>query len=353
MTLNYMGELVRLLRAAPVTLAPVVALGLLAPAPASAKDITIAVAMKTQVQPRWRFDAEAMKQEAKELGVNLVFQWANDDPSAQTSQVENLLSQNPAALILVPVNTESAGRLVNEAHQQKVPVVVYDIGISTAKGDLSVVRDSAHVGVLQAEGALKFAPKGNYALIKGDPANDVAQLIAKSYEKVFAGRNDIKIVFNQFIRNWDPKTALADAENVLSAQNDQVAAFVTSNDGMATGVSQAIKGRHLEGKVYLSGLDADPASLRLIGEGIQTMTVWTDLHEEGTTAVKGAVDLAQGKPFSFPTVMIDTGAGPVPTHLVSVTSVNKDNLCQFITKDAPSGWVTVKEVFPDKPDACK
>ena len=331
----------------------IVALGGLLPAPASAKDMTIAVAMKTQVQPRWRFDAEAMKQQAKELGVNLVFQWANDDPSAQTSQVENLLSQNPAALILVPVNTESAGRIVNEAHEQKVPVVVYDIGISTAKGDLSVVRDSAHVGVLQAEGALKFAPKGNYALIKGDPANDVAQLIAKSYEKTFAGNNDIKIVFNQFIRNWDPKTALADAENVLSAQNDQVAAFVTSNDGMATGISQAIKGRHLEGKVYLSGLDADPSSLRLIADGIQTMTVWTDLHEEGTTAVTGAVDLAQGKPFSFPTEMIDTGAGPVPTHLVSVTSVNMDNLCQFITKDAPSGWVTVKDVFPNKPDACK
>jgi D-xylose transport system substrate-binding protein len=353
MTQNSKSTSVRSLRATLVTLASIVALGLLLPAPASAKDITIAVAMKTQVQPRWRFDAEAMKQQAKELGVNLVFQWANDDPSAQTSQVENLLSQNPAALILVPVNSESAGRLVNEAHQQKVPVVVYDIGISTAKGDLSVVRDSAHVGVLQAEGALKFAPKGNYALLKGDPANDVAQLIAKSYQKTFAGKSDIKIVFDQFIRNWDPKTALADAENVLSAHNDEVAAFVTSNDGMATGVSQAIKGRHLEGKVYLSGLDADPASLRLIGDGIQTMTVWTDLHEEGTTAVMGAVDLAQGKPFSFPTEMIDTGAGPVPTHLVSVTSVNKDNLCQFITKDAPSGWVTVKDVFPDKPDACK
>jgi hypothetical protein len=33
--------------------------------------------------------------------------------------------------------------------------------------------------------------------------------------------------------------------------------------------------------------------------------------------------------------------------------VNKDNLCQFVTKDAPPGWVTVKDVFPDKPDACK
>ncbi len=266
-----------------------------------AKDITIAVAMKTQVQRRWAFDADAMKAEAKKLGVTLIFQWANDNPATQTSQVENLLSQNPSALILVPVDTKAAGRIVNEAHQQHVPVVGYDIGISTAKVDLSVVRNNPLVGVLQAEGALKMAPKGVYALIKGDPGNDVAQMLAKSYEKVLSDKPGIKIVFNQFVRNWDPKTALADAEDVLSAQNDHVNAFVTSNDGMATGVGQAIKGRHLEGKVYLSGLDADPSNLQLIAQGVQTMTVWTDLTEEGTTAVAGAVDLAKHQKFGFST----------------------------------------------------
>jgi D-xylose transport system substrate-binding protein len=322
---------------------------------AHAEDITIAVAMKTQVQRRWAFDAEAMKQQAEKLGVKLVFQWANDDPAAQASQVENLLSQNPKALILVPVNSESAGRLVKSAQQQKVPVVVYDIGISTAKADLSVVRNNPYVGVLQAEGALKFAPKGTYALMKGDPANDVAQMIAKSYEKVLADKKDkdIKIVFDQFIRNWDPKTALQNAENVLSAQNDEVAAFVTSNDGMATAVAQAVKGRNLQGKVYISGLDADPANLRLIADGIQTMSVWTDLSDQGKMAVQGAYELALGKPFSFKTEPVDSGAGPVPAYLVKVTAVNKDNLCQFVTKDAPAGWVKVEEVFPGKPDACK
>jgi D-xylose transport system substrate-binding protein len=321
---------------------------------AQAEDITIAVAMKTQVQRRWAFDAEAMKQQAEKLGVKLVFQWANDDPAAQASQVENLLSQNPKALILVPVNSESAGRLVKSAQQQKVPVVVYDIGISSAKADLSVVRNNPLVGVLQAEGALKFAPKGTYALMKGDPANDVAQMIAKSYEKVLADKKgDVNIVFDQFIRNWDPKTALQNAENVLSAQNDNVAAFVTSNDGMATAVAQAVKGRNLQGKVYISGLDADPANLRLIAAGVQTMSVWTDLSEQGKMAVQGAYELAQGKPFSFPTEQIDSGAGPVPAFLVKVTAVDKDNLCQFVTKDAPAGWVKVEEVFPDKPDACK
>jgi D-xylose transport system substrate-binding protein len=325
---------------------------MVAPRPAGAKEITIAVAMKTQVQRRWAFDAAAMKREAEKLGAKLLFQWANDNPATQASQVENLLSQSPDALIIVPVDTSAASSIVDSAHQAKVPVVGYDIGVSGAKLDFFVMRNNPMVGQLQAEGALKFASKGTFALIKGDPGNDVAQAIAKEYNRLLVNNKNVKIVFNQFIRGWDPKTALADAENVLSAQNDKVDGFVTSNDGMATGVSQALKSRNLAGKVYLSGLDADPANLQLIAQDVQTMSVWTDLDEQGTSAVDAAFALASGKKPDIASSMVDLGAGPVPTHFVTVLAVNKENLCKFITHDAPSGWVTVKDVFPDKLDAC-
>ncbi len=321
--------------------------------PALAKDLTIAVAMKTQVQRRWAFDTGAMKREANKLGAKLIIQWANDDPSLQSSQVENLLSQQPDALIIVPVDSQQAGRIVDSAHVQNVPVVGYDIGISTAKLDFFVMRNNPLVGQLQAEGALKVAPHGTYALIKGDPGNDVATAISKQYDMLLVKNKDIKIVFNQFLRNWDPKTALSNAENILSAQDDKVDAFVTSNDGMAMGVAQALKARNLGGKVYLSGLDADLANLQLIAQGVQTMSVWTDLDEEGGTAVRAAVSLAKKEKFDVEHQDVDLGSGPVPTHLVKVIPVNKDSLCEFINKDAPKGWVTSEQVFPDGNSSCK
>ena len=326
---------------------------MVAPRPAGAKEITIAVAMKTQVQRRWAFDAAAMKREAEKLGAKLLFQWANDNPATQASQVENLLKSRAQTRSSSFLSTQAPPvPLLNSAHQAKVPVVGYDIGVSGAKLDFFVMRNNPMVGQLQAEGALKFASKGTFALIKGDPGNDVAQAIAKEYNRLLVNNKDVKIVFNQFIRGWDPKTALADAENVLSAQNDKVDGFVTSNDGMATGVSQALKSRNLAGKVYLSGLDADPANLQLIAQDVQTMSVWTDLDEQGTSAVDAAFALASGKKPDIASSMVDLGAGPVPTHFVTVLAVNKENLCKFITHDAPSGWVTVKDVFPDKLDAC-
>ncbi len=320
---------------------------------AQAKQYTIAVAMKTQVQRRWEFDAAAMRNEAAKLGVKLIFQYANDSPTTQASQVENLLSQGPDALIIVPVDSKAAGAIVDSAHSQGVPVVAYDIGIGTAPVDYFICRDNPKVGELQAKGALRLFPNGVYALIKGDPANDVAQIISKGYDQYLVPDKNIKIVYNQFTTNWDPRAALSNAENVLSAQNDHVDAFIVSNDGMAGGVSQAISSRNLGGKVYLSGLDAEPANLQLIAKGVQTMTVWTDLTEMGISAVKAAVALAEKKKPDIATVSLDAGAGPVPTHLVTVSEVNKDNLCKFVTQDAPKGWVTIDQVYGAGQTDCK
>ncbi|MEP3435950.1 MAG: substrate-binding domain-containing protein [Hoeflea sp.] len=323
---------------------------------AQAKDnseITVAVAMKTQVQRRWAFDARAMEEEAERLGIKLLFQWANDNPTTQASQVENLLSQQPDALIIVPVDSKTSGRLVRMAKEQNVPVVAYDNAVASEKVDFYVQRDNELVGKLQADAALRMAPDGTFALVKGDPSMATAQDIGKSYQKLLVENKNVKIVFDQYINGWNPKTALDNAENILSAQNDDVQGFVTSNDGMAAGVAQAIKGRNLEGKVFLSGLDVDPANFRLIYEGVQTMSVWTDIQEEASVAVQAAVELAKGNPLSLKTQMMDFGAGEIPTFLVNVVEVNQGNLCEFMNEIAPNGWIDPAEVFADSKNPCE
>lgn len=311
----------------------------------------IGVAMKTQLQRRWAFDVTAMKQKAAELGDELIVQYANDDPDTQANQVENLLSQGIDALIIVPVDDKAAGALVTKAKNENVPVVAYDIAVRDAPVDFFVTRNNYKVGELQAKAAKQMHPTGTYALIKGDAANNVAREISDAYAEILSANDQIDIVYNQYTKNWDPNTALSAAENTLSAQGDDVDAFVTSNDGMAGGVAQAIKARNLDGKVFLSGLDAEPSNLRLIAEGVQTMSVWTKIDEQGRSAVQAAHALANGdKPKSE--TKIDNGAGEMPADLVEVTAVNRENLCEFMLKTAPEGWVTVTDVFPDDPNAC-
>ncbi|WP_166790379.1 substrate-binding domain-containing protein [Cryobacterium tagatosivorans] len=312
--------------------------------------IVIGVAMKTQQQRRWAFDVDAMQKEADKLGVKLIVQWANDDASTQSSQIENLLSQGVDALIVTPVDDKAAAASATQAKAEGVPVVSYDIGIQGVPVDYFVIRDNPQVGVLQAEAALKFAADGNYALVEGDAANDVAQAIHTAHVATLKGKSPT-VVYDQFTKNWDPTTALAEAENILSSNNDDVSAFLTANDGMATSVVQALKARGLGGKVFVSGLDADAANLKLIDQGLQTMSVWTQIDEQGKIAVDVAVKLAKGEKIK-PETTVDNGSdAPIPARVAPVVAVTKENLCDFVTKIAPEGWVTPEEVFAD-PSQC-
>jgi D-xylose transport system substrate-binding protein len=331
--------------------------GILPPTTANAKVPLIAFSMRTHVQMRWDFDEKYLREYAKEAGANVIFQWANDDPATQASQFENLLTQKPDVIVLCPVDSAAVGPLVKEAHEQHIPVIAYNVGVTTAKVDYVVRRDDVATGEMQAKAALEFAPNGVYALLKGDAGTDVAHIIGDAWEEVIkkyneAHNNDIKIVFDQYIANWDPKTAQADAENVLSAQSDHVNAFLAVSDGIGLGADRAIMGRHLQGKVFVSGLDGDAENVRLVAEGVQTIEVYQDLNLQAKVTIAAAMAFAEGKkPES--NRMVNDGAGEYPAYELPVYAIKKNNVCEFITKVAPAGWVKVSDVFPNNPDACK
>jgi D-xylose transport system substrate-binding protein len=319
---------------------------------ADAKEITIGFAFKTHVEKRWDFEEAKLKEDAQKAGVKAIFQWANNNPSTQASQFENLLSQKVDVIVLNSVDGAAAGRLVDEAHQQGVPVIGYNSGVSTAKLDYILRRDDIEVGTMQAEQALKFAPHGVFALIKGDAGNDVAHKMNEGYEKILVHNPNVKIIYNDWTANWDPKLGQAVAENLLTTHGDKIDGFVVAADGLATGVAQAIIERKLQGKVYLSGDDGDPFNIRLIAEDVQTMTAYGDIADQAEKTIQAAVAFANGKMPDLKVTMNDDGAGAYPGHWLQPVLITKDNICDLINNIAPAGYITVKEVYPNNPNAC-
>lgn len=317
----------------------------------TAEAVKIGVAMKTQLQERWAFDVQYMQARADELGASLVVQYANDDPALQASQVENLISQDIDVLIIVPVDDQAAATSVAVAQAEGIPVISYDIGVQDIVVDAFVIRDNLGVGTQQADTCLeKTGGSGNYLQIWGDAANDVAQAISVGQTAALEG-TDVNVLFADFNANWDPATAQATAENLLTANNDDVAAILTANDGMAGGVIQALQGRELGGEVCVTGLDATPQALKFILQGLQTASVWTPIDQQGSLAVDAAVALANGEEVAFQEKM-DNGSGTeIPAVLVPVQAITADNVCDFILNIAPEGWVTVEDVYDD-PSQC-
>lgn len=320
----------------------------------TSKPITIGIDLYTQTLPRWtNWDENYFKQDAKKLGVKVVFRFANGNLSTQGNDIRTLLAQHVNALIVSPVDVKSMGKFISEAKAQNVPFVDYDISVPNALPSYVVVRNQDQACQSQLSGALKFAPSGNYVLMPGDAGIDLAQACQSVYKKTLANHPNVHVVFDNWVPGFSQSTALTDAENILTKYNGNIKAFVVSNDTMALGVMQALKERGLQGKVYVSGLDADPPNIRAIYDGYQNMTIWTPINLEAKAALNAAVALAKHQKPSSPNTFHNQ-VGTVPATFIPNVVVNKNNVCSFLKNDAPpfNGLMTISKIFPNNPNAC-
>ncbi len=286
-------------------------------------------------QERWQKDRDIFIAKAQELGAEVLLQTADGDDDRQIKQAESLLLQGVDILVLVPHNAEVAGVIVEKAHKEKVPVISYDRLVRNSEPDLYISFDNERVGELQAKYLVGKAPKGNYVLIGGAPTDNNALLLRKGQMKVlqpFIDSGAIKIVADQWAKEWLPDEALKHVENALTQNQNNVVAIVTSNDGTAGGAVQPLSRIGLAGKILVSGQDAELGALQRILAGTQTMTVYKPVKNLATRAAEVAVAMGKGeKPET--NANINNGRIDVPSILLEPISVDKSNIDETVIKD--------------------
>ena len=223
--------------------------------------IKIGFSMDTLKEERWQRDKDLVEKRAKEIGAELNVQVANGSDSEQIKQAENMLTQNIDVLIVAPHNGEIAASIVEAAHKQGVPVISYDRLIKNADVDLYISHQVVKMGEMQAQYLLDHVNKkpANFVIVGGSPTDNNALLLHQGQMNVLqpaVARGDVKIVADEYAKEWQASAALNIVENALTQSNNQVDAVVASNDGTARGAVQALEGQHLavscEGTVVLT-----------------------------------------------------------------------------------------------------
>jgi D-xylose transport system substrate-binding protein len=299
--------------------------------------VVIGFSMDTLKEERWQRDKDLVEKRAKELGMQVNVQVANGDDNLQIKQAENLLTQGVDVLIVAPHNGEIAASIVEAAHRQGVPVIAYDRLIKNSDVDLYLSHQVVKMGEMQAQYLLDHVNKrpANFVIVGGSPTDNNALLLHQGQMNVLqpaVDRGDVKIVTDQYAKEWQASAALNIVENALTQANNQVDAVVCSNDGTARGAVQALEGQNLAGKVLVSGQDADLASLKLIAEGKQTMTIYKSIQPLAYGAVDAAIKLARGEKVET-TDTIDNGFKKVPAILLPPVAVDRNNLLDTVVKD--------------------
>jgi D-xylose transport system substrate-binding protein len=310
--------------------------------------IRIGFSMDTLKEERWQRDRDHFVARAAELGAEVLVQAANGDDAVQTQQAENLLTQGIDVLVVAPHNAEVAASIVSLAKQQGVPLISYDRLIRNSDVDLYVSFDNVKVGETQARYLLERAPRGNYILIGGAPTDNNARLFRQGQMNVLQpaiDRGDIKIVADQWARDWLASEALEHTENALTQTKNNVVAVVASNDGTAGGAIRALEEQGLAGRVLVSGQDAELAALQRVVAGTQSMTVYKPVAELARVGAEAAVALARREKIE-PSGTVNNGLKDVPSILLESIPVDKNNVVSTVIKD---GYLKMEDVYRNVP----
>ena len=315
------------------------------PAADTGGDCVVGVSWNNYQEERWaKWDEPALKAAIEAGGGSYISNDAKSSTETQASNLENLTSQGANVLIVLAQDGTAVKPAVTAAIDQGVPVIAYDRLIEDPNA-LYLTFDNIEVGRIEARAIFELVPSGNYVIIKGNSADANADFLREGYEDVIGeavAAGDITIVGETYTDNWDPANAQASMEQFLTANDNDIQAVLSENDGMAGGVIAALEAQGLAGVIPVSGQDAEQAALNRVALGTQTLTVWKDARVLGTTAGEAAIALcADSTVANVPGTAIFTTPGGVDmtSNLLAPIPIFQDNLGDVID----AGWISQED----------
>jgi putative multiple sugar transport system substrate-binding protein len=280
------------------------------------------------------------------------------DSATERADVEALISQGIKVLILCPQDGAAAAAAADEARAAGVRVISYGrLVLDTASVDyLSDGFDGVAVGAAQAQYLIDRAgaTKGNNLYLYAGAASDnnTFLFLEGAWEKLqpriadgtFVIRNSSLAValqgkatltrgqegriIGQVTTNWDVNTARYLAQsNLMAAQAaDKGTVFLLApNDGTARAIADAFAADRDVTKSWVTGQDADKASVQYIIDGRQGMTVFKDPRTRVKDALAAAVAFLRGGTPAA-TTTYNNGTIDVPSNSIDFVTVTRDNI---------------------------
>lgn len=275
-----------------IVLAVIAATGFSSAALAEGKKI--GVSWGSFQEERWKIDEAAVKAALEAAGNEYVSADAEASSAKQLTDVEALIAQGVDALIINAWDKDAIAPAIENAANEGIPVVGYDRLIEDDR-TFYLTFDNVGVGRIIAESVKAAAPEGNYAIIKGDPGDTNTSFLLQGMMEVIGAdveAGKIKIVGENFSEGWKPENAQKNMEQILTANNNDVDAVLSQNDGMASGIVAALQGQGIV--IPVGGQDGDHAAINRVARGTQTVSVWKDARALGKAAGEIASALADG-----------------------------------------------------------
>jgi ribose transport system substrate-binding protein/inositol transport system substrate-binding protein len=264
---------------------------------------------------------KAMDAKAQQLGEKVETVDAKGDIATELNQVEDLVTKNADAIIMMPIDGEASQPAAKRAAEANIPLFI----LSTAFADGSDVKYESYIGVddteagrMQADYLAQQLPEGGKIIyIVGTYGASWTDRRKAGFMEKKPGNIQIATELQANGSRDEAKKIMEDLLRKYSTKGE-IVGVVAHNDEMAIGASQAIKeaGRQDEFKVVI-GVDGTQPGLESIEEGGMTATVLQQSAEQGKKAVEVASQFLTGKPVE-------------KAYNLPFTLVTADNVADFL-----------------------
>lgn len=318
--------------------------------------VQIGVVLPTKDEPRWIQDQNRFETAFKTAGITTQVLFSQGDTAKEKANVESLITEGAKVIVICPQDGAGAAAAAEEARAAGVKVISYDrLILNTDAVDYYVTFDSFAVGAAWGKFLVsKATGKGNHLYLYAGAASDNNAFIffagawsvlqpkiadgtfkiinsdkaVALQKKMTLTRDEEGSIIGQVTTNWQFNDAKAKAEaNLTSAKKaDKGTVFIEApNDGTARAIADAFAADKDVKKYYITGQDAEIASVQYIIDGKQSMTVLKDVRTLVADAIAAALAYAKG---SAPaqTTTYDNGKIKVPAKPSAIVTVTKDNV---------------------------
>jgi putative multiple sugar transport system substrate-binding protein len=331
------------------------------PTAAPAAQLAVGVILPTKDEPRWLQDQARFEAAFKQAGQSAQILFSQGDSAKEKANVEALLSQGVKVIIITPQDATAAAAAAQEARDAGAKVISYDRLIrETDAVDYYVTFDSVAVGeawgqylIDQAAGRTALplyiytgAASDNNAFLFFEGAwNKLQSKIADGTfvvknsseaialkDKATLTRDEMAKIIGQTTTNWDFNVAknLAEANLTATTAADKGEVFILApNDGTARSIADAFAADKEVSKYWVTGQDAEKASVQYIIDGKQSMTVLKDTRTLADDAIAAAVAFLTGKT-PEQTTTYNNGKIDVPAKPSAIVTVTQDNVKEAV-----------------------
>uniref|UniRef100_A0A7C3DZE7 Sugar ABC transporter substrate-binding protein n=1 Tax=Gracilinema caldarium TaxID=215591 RepID=A0A7C3DZE7_9SPIR len=318
----------------------------------------VGIVLPTKDEPRWIQDQTRFLDALKAAGFSANVLFSQGDSAKEKSNVEALISQGIKVLVICPHDSAAAAAAADLAAKAGVKVISYDRLITgTPNVDYYVTFDSVQVGAAWGDYLNSKVPAGsknnNLYIYAGAASDNNAFLffegawsklqpkiadgtyIVRNSDKAVALKDKAKLtrdemaqIIGQVTTNWNFNDAKSKAEANLTAVGPEAKGTVyicAPNDGTARAIADAFAADKAVTKYYITGQDAEIASIQYIIDGKQSMTVLKDVRTLVQDAINAAVAYMKGQTPPV-TAYYNNGKKDVPAKPTAIVTVTKENV---------------------------